>query len=119
MWKVLVLKWDSLILSLVSIIYGVQLLLYPDILQSYKVYRLIDGMFDQKLISLTFVILGLMKLLGVVLNKKILKRFSLTTLSFLWMVFAISFLISPPANTVWIFSIAMALLAFGIALKEG
>ena len=119
MWKILVLKWDSFILSLVSLIYGVQLFIYPDILQSYRVYKLIDGMFDQRIISLAFVLLGIMKLLGVILNKRFIKRIALTALSFFWMVFALSFLISPPANTVWIFSLAMALLAFGIALKEG
>lgn len=119
MWKVLVLKWDSLILAFVSLIYGVQLLMYPGILQSYRVYKLIDGMFDQRFISITFIFLGVMKLLGVILNKRFIKRISLTSLSFLWMVFALSFLISPPPNTVWIFSLAMALLAFGIALKEG
>lgn len=66
MKNIIILKWDSLVLSIVSILYGTMLLFYPQILQGYQVY---DS--------------------------------------------------PPPPNTVWTFSLGMAALAFGIALKEG
>lgn len=117
--QIITLKWDSLVLSITSILYGLTLYLNEDILVNYTVYSLIEKIFDNHAISLIFIILGILKLIGILLNNSKLKRISLIGLSAIWMVFCVSFVLSPPINTVWIFSLSMALLAFGIALKEG
>ncbi|MCH4169306.1 MAG: hypothetical protein LKF42_08635 [Streptococcaceae bacterium] len=119
MWRIIILKWDSLVLSIVSFMYGMMLLSFPQILGGYMVYNLIDELFDYHTIGVTFMILGFMKALGVFLNNKKIKRISLVSLAMVWSVFSVSFLLSPPPNTVWVLSLGMALLAFGIALKEG
>ena len=113
------LKLDSLVVSLTSILFGMQLILYPHILQTYKIYTLIRELFDNTVIGLSFIILGLAKLIGIWLNNKTLKRLSIRGLLFLWLVFFIAFLISPPPNTVWVYSLAMVVLATGSAFKEG
>ena len=105
-------------LSLATIAYGLQLFTHPKILESYEVYQLIDSMFDQRFISLVFILLGLLKFIGILINNKRLKRFALSCLTGFWVLFAMSFLLSEPPNTIWIFSTSMALLSFGIALKE-
>ena len=116
--RLILLKWDSFVLSLATIAYGLQLFTHPKILESYEVYQLIDGMFDQRFISLVFVLLGFLKLVGILINNRKLKRVALSCLTGFWVLFAVSFLLSEPPNTIWIFSTSMALLSFGIALKE-
>lgn len=117
--QIIILKWDSLVLSITSILYGITLHMNEGILINYKVYALIQKIFDNHAISLVFITLGVTKLISIFLNNNKLKRISLIGLSAIWMVFCVSFVLSPPVNTVWIFSLSMALLAFGIALKEG
>ena len=116
--NIIILQWDSLVLSLASIAYGVTLYINNSILQTYKVYDLIDEIFDNHAISLVFIFFGLMKLIGIFINHKKMKRVALIGLSTIWSVFSVSFIMTPPPNTVWIFSLAMAVLAFGIALRE-
>lgn len=119
MKEIIILKWDSLVLSVVSVLYGTMLLFYPQILQGYQVYDLIDEIFDNQFIGAVFIVLGCLKLIGVWINNNKIKHGSLILLATVWSVFSVSFLITPPPNTVWTFSLGMAALAFGIALKEG
>lgn len=46
MRKIIVLKWYSLILSLSSVLYGLQLFIFPDILNNYRVYQIVSSLFD-------------------------------------------------------------------------
>jgi len=118
MWRIVLLKWDSLVLAIVTILFGGQLLVHPEILRSYEVYKLIDNLFDDRFISVLLVIVGLSKLIGIIGNFKYVKRWSLVSLTFLWTLFGVSFLLSEPPNTVWIFSLSMAFLSLGIAIRE-
>ena len=103
MKNIIILKWDSLVLSIVSVLYGSMLLIYPQILQGYRVYDLIDDIFDNYFIGTVFIILGCLKLLGIWINNKKIKHTSLILLATVWSVFSVSFLITPPPNTVWTF----------------
>lgn len=116
--RILILKWYSIGLSFVSIAYGFILFKYPSIVQSYEVYQKIDDFFDHKLLSLAFIILGVMKLLGVIVNNKMLKRISLSLLLGLWLVLGTSFLFSDLPNTVTVLALGNAWLALGIAVRE-
>ena len=55
--------------------------------------------------------------LSVFKSSKPLNRISIIVLTAFWSIFSVSFMMTSPTNTVWIFSLAMALIAFGIALK--
>lgn len=116
--RILILKWYSIGLSFVSIAYGFILFKYPSIVQSYEVYQKIDNFFDHKLLSLAFIVLGVMKLLGVIINNKMLKRISLSLLLGLWLVLGTSFLFSDLPNTVTVLALGNAWLALGIAVRE-
>lgn len=113
------LKLDSLVIAMTSVLFGTQLILYPHILQTYKIYTLIRELFDNTAIGLAFIILGLLKIIGIIINNRAIKYVSIRGLLFLWLVFFIAFLISPPPNTVWVYSLAMVMLATGSAYKEG
>ena len=117
MKKIIILKWDSIILGITSIVYGLTLYVNPDILKTNQLYQIIDKIFDNHSVSIAFMVLGTIKLIGVIRNSRLLKRVSIIGLTAFWSIFSVSFMITPPTNTVWIFSLAMALIAFGIALK--
>ena len=113
------LKLDSLVVAMTSVLFGTQLILFVHILQTYKIYTLIRELFDNTAIGLAFIILGLLKIIGIVINNRTIKYVSIRGLLFLWLVFFIAFLISPPPNTVWVYSLAMVILSTGSAYKEG
>lgn len=118
MWQLIVLKWDSFVLAIGSVLYGLQLYLFPGILQNFKVYDIIDEMFDHKSIGLLFIVAGLMKLIGIVLNSYRLKFLSVRALIFLWLMFMVSFLLTPPVNTIWIMAFMATTLGLGIIIRE-
>ena len=117
MKKIIILKWDSIVIGITSIVYGLTLYLNTGILKRYQLYQIIDEIFDIHSVALAFVVLGAIKLIDIVKSSKPLKRISIIGLTAFWSIFAVSFMMTPPTNTVWIFSLAMALIAFGIALK--
>lgn len=118
MWRIIVLKWDGLVLSLTTFFYGYQLYTHPEILKRYDVYKLLDNLFVQRFISIVFILLGILKLVGIIGNYKYVKRWSLVTLTFVWTLFGVSFLLSEPPNTIWIFALSTSLLSMGIAIRE-
>lgn len=117
MKKVVILKWDSIVLGFTSIIYGLTLFINGDILTKYDLYRIIDEFFSHHVIGVIFIGLGLLKIIGVWKNILFLKKLALIGLVGFWSMFSVSFMLTPPTNTVWIFSLAMAMLGIGIALK--
>lgn len=63
--RIVILKWYSIGLAVVSFFYGLILFKNPEILISYEMYETLNEIFDQRIISSSFMILGAMKLLGV------------------------------------------------------
>lgn len=116
--RILVLKWHSIGLSFVSIAYGFIIFKYPSIMQNYEAYQKIDNFLDYKLLSLAFIVLGIMKLLGVIINNKMLRRISLSLLLGLWLILGTSFSFGDIPNTVTVLMLGNAWLALGIAVRE-
>lgn len=123
MWKVILLRRYSLGLIVSSIIYGCELLFYPEILENYKVYRYIGDMFDYKAISLAFIVLGFCTLMGVIFDVKQLRRIAVYILMFLWLMFGFSFVLTSitgdQAYTVTVLAFLEAYLAWCVNLREG
>lgn len=116
--RILILRWHSIGLSLVSIAYGFIIFKYPSIMQNYEAYQKIDNFLDYKLLSLSFIVLGIMKLLGVIINNKMLRRISLSLLLGLWLILGTSFSFGDISNTVTVLMLGNAWLALGIAVRE-
>lgn len=104
-------------LSLISIVYGWQLTIHPDILQTYRVYQRIRDVFDHRFIGVFFVLLGLLYTLATMLSWKKVKQLTLPTFTFIWTFFGLSFVLSEPPNTVGLLTLGIALLSFGISLR--
>lgn len=122
MWKILLLRFDGLVISLASIGYGVTLIANPQMLGDYKTYAVIGGLFQTPVLAYAFVFFGIIKLLGVIFNNKRLKVTGIFGLFFLWITFSISFFIVLYAygfatSMGWVCSIP-ALISGKIALSE-
>ena len=104
-------------LSLISIVYGWQLTIHPDILQTYRVYQRIRNVFDHRFIGVFFVLLGLLYALATMLSWKKVKQLTLPTFTFIWTFFGLSFVLSEPPNTVGILTLGIAVLSYGISIR--
>lgn len=93
MWKVFLLRFDGLVIGSVSVLYGCRLLANPEIMNQYKTYEAIGGLFQSPILPVAFLLFGILKVLGVVLNNRPLKIVSIFALFFLWTMFTISFFI--------------------------
>lgn len=109
--------YNSYWLALLSIAYGWQLTIHPEILQTYRVYQKIRDMFDHRFIGLFFVSIGVLYLAATVFNLKKVKQLSLPVFTFIWTFFGLSFALSEPPNTVGILTLGIAVLIFGISLR--
>lgn len=116
--RVLLLKWYSFILVFSSILYGYQIIDQPEIVEQYRVYQVISTVTSPWMLGLIFIGLGCIKLVGIATDNLVMKRYSVVALACVWSVFCVSFLFSSLANTVWIYSLSMTMLAIGIAMRE-
>lgn len=119
MRSVLILKLDSIAVALGSILYGVQILLHPSIMETYKIYVLIRELFNNQVLGAFFILLGALKIIGIAINNKLMKRIAIRGLLFLWLLFFIAFIVTPPPNTVWVYAFLMVFLSVGTSVKEG
>ena len=107
----------SYLLSLTSMAYGWKLVIHPEILQTYRVYQKIRDVFDHRFIGVFLLLLGASYAVSTVFNFKRIKRLLLPVFSFIWTFFSFSFILTEPPNTVWAFTLGMALLSFGISIR--
>lgn len=97
--------------------YGLWLFLYPSILQTYKVYTLVNDVLQSWQIGSLFMIVSVLSVIFYKFyNRRILLIINLFTL-FLWSFFAVAFVSTPPPNTVWIFASTMTYLTFSLTRR--
>ena len=95
-----------------NFLYGLQLSLFPSILSNYQAYNLIDEFVTHWQIGAVFIMLSFMILASFKIDHRLLLVFSSIVSFAIWMTFSFAFLISPPPNTIWIFSALMAFMCF-------
>ena len=105
----------SFLLAIGSLVYGVQLMRYPHILATFSIYQNIVELIDYRFVGVIFIILSAAKLVGLIFNIQRLRRYSLVAFTYVYSFFSLSLLFSEPQNTVWIFALIMAFLAYGIS----
>ena len=107
----------SYLLSLTSVAYGWQLIVHPEILQTYKVYQKVRDVFDHRFIGVFLLLLGASYAIATVFDFKKIKRILLPVFSFIWTFFSFSFILSEPPNTVGMLTLCVALIGFGVSLR--
>ena len=111
---------DGVALSIFSIFYGTQLICFPEISNNYQVYELIQEIIaNGPTIGFVILLLGIVKLIGLITNNNSLKRIGLIGLMMVYAMLAISFLISTPPNTISILTGYVVYTILSISLKEG
>ena len=117
-WKNFVVRHlTSLVLAIGSLVYGIQLVRHPEILSNFSVYQHIIELFNYRLVGVVFILLSLLKLIGLFTNRQWLRRYSLVAFTYVWSFFSLSFLLSEPPNTVWIFTLIMAAISVSISIR--
>lgn len=122
MKDVILLKWHSLVVAIAGIAYGIIMINNPEMLNEYKNYEIIGGLFDGSFLAYAFVMMGTINILGIIINKHSLKVLGIFGLFFLWTTFSISFFIMqfhegfPTSNGV--LCAIPALISIDIALSE-
>lgn len=115
---IILFKWDAIVASIVSVVYGLQLFLSPQLLNAYQAYEVISYLLDSKVFGVAFIVLGALKTYAIFRNNTTIKLVSISLLGALWMFFLVGFILSPVANSLWVLPLTMFLLCLGIALKE-
>lgn len=111
--------YADIVLLVLSLLYGAQIFKFKEILLPYAVYDWASqSNITHEIVGGIFIISGIIKLLGLLLDNYILEKISLTILSFFWTLYLISFYISPPPNTVWITAIVGVLTCYYLSLKD-
>lgn len=107
----------SYLLAFLSIVYGWQLTVHPDILQTYRVYQRIRDVFDHRFIGVFFVFLGILYATSTMMDWRKFKQLLLPVFTFIWTFFGLSFILSEPPNTVGVLTLGIAVLSFGISIR--
>lgn len=91
--KVFFLRFYGTLVAIVSIMYGLKLIISPEILEQYKTYAVISSVFNNPFLAYAFVLFGILKIIGIIINNKTVKVAAIFGLFFLWTMFTISFFI--------------------------
>lgn len=101
----------------VTILYGFQLLLAPDILLVYDLYYLVQNVINPNSIGLLCMLLSLGMITGFATkNRGLLLGSAIVTVMF-WTMLTVGLFVSPPPNTDYILSGLMVYLTFSLARR--
>lgn len=112
-------KVDVLIypITIASFIYGVWISIFPDVLTSFKVYSLVSPLINYWQVGVLFLFLPILMFVAYKAKQRDVLFVASNILFVLWSVFAVSFLLSPPPNTVWIFASLLSYLTFSLVRR--
>lgn len=118
MKNLIIMKYDSFAVSIISIIFGCVLIIFPDLVNYGQVYEVLSNIFNSFTFGAIFIVLSVMKVVGIFGNYPRLRAFSISGLVSIWTLFLICVLFSGVVNSVWVFSLAMVIFSFGVVFKE-
>lgn len=115
----LIKNWEIFIISALTIIFGIALLVNPQILLKYDTIRIFQWLMNPLGFGVTFILVGLFKVITIFFNKhRILKVGSISLLVALWLVAGATFHLSNNPTSAHLFCYANALVALGALLSE-
>lgn len=101
-------------LTIATLLYGVWLSTFPNILERYAVYNHINDFVTPWQVGISFIVLPIIIFIAFKLNYRLLLLIASLILLMLWSMFTVSFFLSPPPNTVWIFTALLAYMTFSL-----
>lgn len=103
--------------ALFALIYGVWISVQPSILRNYDVYNLISSIVEPYQIGGLFIVIATVIFMSYWLNQRKLLFIAAMSLLVIWSVFTVSFVISPPPNTVWLLSATWTYFSFELVRR--
>ncbi|WP_213810595.1 hypothetical protein [Jeotgalicoccus sp. WY2] len=100
-----------------ALIYGVWISVQPSILRNYDVYNLISSIVEPYQIGGLFIAIATVIFMSYWLNQRKLLFIAAMSLLVIWSVFTVSFVISPPPNTVWLLSATWTYFSFELVRR--
>lgn len=117
-----VLKWEKLRVliypfAIPTFLYGLWITMFPSILEIYDVYNLINSFVASWEIGSFFMTLGVLAFIFFKTKARKLLIIVSIIILMLWTMFAVSFISTPPPNTIWIFSATMSYISYSFVRR--
>lgn len=117
-----VLKWEKLKVLIYPVViptflYGLWITMFPSILETYQVYSLINSVVQSWEIGSLFMASGVLAFVFFYTKAKRLLMLVGIIILMLWSMFAVSFLSTPPPNTVWLFAATMSYISYSFVRR--
>lgn len=108
----LIVNKTSTTVGTITLMYGLWLLFNQEVLSKYLLYQLMESYTNTAIIASVFITVGAFLLIGLATNKRVVKNLSAILTTMIWSTWAVSFFITPPPNSVWVFSILITVLSY-------
>lgn len=100
-----------------TFIYGFWIAVFPNILLTYSVYYYIRSIFEPWEVGGLFMVLSIGILLAFHFDWRWTILILTNALLMLWSMFTVSFLITTPPNTVWLYAVIMTYFTFSLVRR--
>lgn len=117
-----VLKWEKLKVliypvAIPTFLYGLWITMFPSILATYDVYNLINEFIASWEVGSLFMASGVLAFVFFKTKTRRLLMIVGIVILMLWTMFAVSFISTPPPNTVWLFAATMSYISYSFVRR--
>ena len=121
MKKILLLKWNSIVLVLVSILLALMLLEYRNVFNYKPEYEILSYLFKDYFYISALLLFGVVKMIGIIFNQLFCRRVGLIGLNVSWALLTYALVvqhINGSTNFGWVYTLGILLFAIGITIQE-
>ena len=121
MKKILLLKWNSIVLVLVSILLAVVILEYRNVFNYKPEYEILSYLFKDYFYISALLLFGVVKMIGIIFNQLFCRRVGLIGLNVSWALLTYALAvqhINGSTNFGWVYTLGILLFAIGITIQE-
>lgn len=121
MKKIILLKWNSIVLVLVSILLAVVMLEYRNVFNYKPEYEILSYLFKDYFYISALLLFGVVKMIGIIFNQLFCRRVGLIGLNVSWALLTYALVvqhINGSTNFGWVYTLGILLFAIGITIQE-
>lgn len=121
MKKIILLKWNSIVLVLVSITLALMLLEYRNVFNYKPEYEILSYLFKDYFYIGALLLFGVIKMIGIIFNQLFCRRVGLIGLNVSWALLTYALFaqhMNGSTNFGWVYTLGIFLFAVGITLQE-
>ena len=117
-----VLKWEKLKVLIYPVavptfLYGLWITLFPSILETFQVYETINRFVESWQVGSLFMVSGILSFIFFHTKNRRLLMITGIIILMLWSMLAVSFVTTPPPNTVWLFAATMSYISYSFVRR--